>query len=746
MEPAVPAVSRGKAKSVAPYRLTEVLLCTVATVAGGLLYGRFFAGPGYLPPVGAAALTGTASAAVAGWRRWRTYSTLLVAIGGFVLLAGYGVFRSTVEHGLPTRQTAAEIVQGVLGGWTRMLAVAPPADPGPGLLITPVLITWATAFTASTLVLRTRTVFAPVLPALLAFAAALLFVGRQPGVQVTATALFLGAALALVLLRANRTDGEPSRVTAGRLAFGVPVVVVVALLGVLGGLYLPLASGAHRFDLRALLPPPVRVTDMLTPLARLKGQLRAEPPRRLFTVRIDGGARVDRIGVAALDEFDGLSWTSADRFLVAGHQLAVDPALTRSRPVSARFEIEDLDGPFLPVAGRPARLDIASDAGMPIGFGTASGVLVSTAPALHGVGYDLVGEVADRDDGLLRVSPSAMPEYTTLPGGLPPVLDALARQLTATETTPYGKLVAIERHLRGLPYRLDAQPGHSYAALTRLLTGSGEGYAEQHASAFAVLARAAGFPARVAVGYRLGDSSTGTHTVTTRDAHAWAEVHFDGYGWVAFEPTDVPAGPSEPPDDPAAAEELPDPPAVTPPPPAPDRQNTPARPRSDRRGVLGDAALVTGAAMAVAVLVVTGILAMKARRRRRRRHAPGNAARVAGAWQEAVDRLTERGIPMPASLTAHEVADRAASVLGAAADPLVRLAPLTTAAVYAPDEPDDRAVEQAWQLESELRRRLYPGRLSWRRLRAGVDPRPLIAGWRAAGKSRRGDRGNRVIT
>lgn len=744
MEPTVPAVSREKPNSVAPYRLTEVLLCAAATVAGGLLYGRFFAGTEYLPPVCAAALTGTASAAVAGWRRWRTYSTLLVAIGGFVVLAGYGVFRGTIEHGLPTRQTAAEIVQGVLGGWARMLAVAPPADPGADLLITPVLITWATAFTASTLVLRTRTVFVPVLPALLAFAAALLFVGRQPGVQVTATALVLGAALALVLLRAGRTGGEPSRVTAGRLAFGAPVVVVVTLAGVLGGLYLPPASGAHRFDLRALLPPPVRGTDMLTPLAGLKGQLRAEPPRRLFTVRLDGGARVDRIGVAALDAFDGVSWTSADRFLVAGHHLAVDPAMTRSRTVSARFEVEDLDGPFLPVTGRPARLDIDGDAGQPIGFSAASGVLVSTAPALHGVRYDLVGEVADRDDGLLRASPSAAPEYTALPGGLPPVLDALARQLTATGTTPYGKLVAIEEHLRGLPYQLDAQPGHSYAALTRLLTGSGEGYAEQHASAFAVLARAAGFPARVAVGYRLGDSPTGTHTVTTRDAHAWAEVRFDGYGWVVFEPTGMPTGSGELPDDPAAAEELPEPPAV-PPPPAADRQDKAVRPRSDRHGVLGDAALVTGVAMGVAALVVTSILAMKARRRRRHRHAPGNAARVAGAWQEAVDRLTERGIPMPASLTAHEVADRATSVLGAAADPVVRLAPLTTAAVYAPDEPDDRAVEQAWQLEAELRRRLYPRRLSWRRLSAGVDPRPLVAGRRAAGERRRDDRGNKVI-
>jgi hypothetical protein len=54
-----------------------------------------------------------------------------------------------------------------------------------------------------------------------------------------------------------------------------------------------------------------------------------------------------------------------------------------------------------------------------------------------------------------------------------------------------------------------------------------------------VLARAAGLPARLAVGYLSGvyDAETGRYVVTEADAHAWVEIYFPEYGWINFEPT-----------------------------------------------------------------------------------------------------------------------------------------------------------------------------------------------------------------
>ena len=62
------------------------------------------------------------------------------------------------------------------------------------------------------------------------------------------------------------------------------------------------------------------------------------------------------------------------------------------------------------------------------------------------------------------------------------------------------------------------------------------------------MARLAGLPTRIEIGFTPGTSDrTGTYTVTNKNAHAWPEVYFSGYGWVRFEPTaSAPAGVAQP--------------------------------------------------------------------------------------------------------------------------------------------------------------------------------------------------------
>src|SRR6185312_12991464 len=75
-------------------------------------------------------------------------------------------------------------------------------------------------------------------------------------------------------------------------------------------------------------------------------------------------------------------------------------------------------------------------------------------------------------------------------------------------------------------------------ALSEFLFGSHTGYCEQFAGAMAVLARVAGIPARVAVGFTPGlKQPDGTWQITNHDAHSWPEVWFPQAGWVRFEPT-----------------------------------------------------------------------------------------------------------------------------------------------------------------------------------------------------------------
>jgi len=65
------------------------------------------------------------------------------------------------------------------------------------------------------------------------------------------------------------------------------------------------------------------------------------------------------------------------------------------------------------------------------------------------------------------------------------------------------------------------------------------GFCEHFASAFTMLVRAAGIPARVVTGYQGGEFNPlgGYFIVRQSDAHAWSEVWLEGKGWVRKDPT-----------------------------------------------------------------------------------------------------------------------------------------------------------------------------------------------------------------
>ena len=89
--------------------------------------------------------------------------------------------------------------------------------------------------------------------------------------------------------------------------------------------------------------------------------------------------------------------------------------------------------------------------------------------------------------------------------------------------------------------------------------GTKRGFCVQFASAYAVMARTLGIPARVAVGFTPGDArATARYHVSSHDAHAWPEIYLAGIGWThLFDPTPAQqgdtAGGSDLPDDTAAA-------------------------------------------------------------------------------------------------------------------------------------------------------------------------------------------------
>ena len=130
--------------------------------------------------------------------------------------------------------------------------------------------------------------------------------------------------------------------------------------------------------------------------------------------------------------------------------------------------------------------------------------------------------------------------YLDLPDDLPERVRVLARDLTAVAPTPYDRARAIEAYLRQFPYTLDVTaPPATRDVVDYFLFDLRRGYCDYYASAMVVLARAAGLPTRLVVGYAMGtfDESQARYIVSEADAHSWVEVYFPSYGWIEFEPT-----------------------------------------------------------------------------------------------------------------------------------------------------------------------------------------------------------------
>lgn len=116
----------------------------------------------------------------------------------------------------------------------------------------------------------------------------------------------------------------------------------------------------------------------------------------------------------------------------------------------------------------------------------------------------------------------------------------LAREMRAAagSDAAYIEAVLMKFHEEEYFYTLEPPPLGSNP-VDRFLFDTQRGFCEHYASAFAVMMRAAGIPARVVLGYQGGElNPMGGHMIVRQsDAHAWNEVWLDGVGWYRVDPT-----------------------------------------------------------------------------------------------------------------------------------------------------------------------------------------------------------------
>lgn len=132
--------------------------------------------------------------------------------------------------------------------------------------------------------------------------------------------------------------------------------------------------------------------------------------------------------------------------------------------------------------------------------------------------------------------------YLRLPSGSAPRARILARQLRAESRSDADYVQRVLDFIRQQPFYYSRTPPLLRAdPVDEFLFDSRRGFCEHYASAFTVLMRAAGVPARVMTGYLGGEDNplADYFIVRQSDAHAWSEVWLRGQGWVRVDPTAV---------------------------------------------------------------------------------------------------------------------------------------------------------------------------------------------------------------
>ena len=130
--------------------------------------------------------------------------------------------------------------------------------------------------------------------------------------------------------------------------------------------------------------------------------------------------------------------------------------------------------------------------------------------------------------------------YTQLPPGFNPRALALAHRWRE-QGFDDGQVVraAIDMFKSKEFYYTLQPPRLGRNSVDEFLFDTHRGFCEHYASAFTVLMRAAGIPARVVTGYQ-GATQNGVgdyYLVQQSDAHAWSEIWQAGLGWTRLDPT-----------------------------------------------------------------------------------------------------------------------------------------------------------------------------------------------------------------
>jgi len=272
------------------------------------------------------------------------------------------------------------------------------------------------------------------------------------------------------------------------------------------------------------------------------------------TDNADALARYWRAGTYDVYTSNGWINSATDSFTFSPDADELTTPYARRSEVKQTFTFYFPRTSLLIAAAQPIYFDIDAEADAQIVAASGSTLLVDPSIVTSrdllrpGDSDEAISSLSIADIGALRAAGTEYPawianRYLELPDKFPQRVKDLALQIVteADATNPFDQATALERWLRrNIQYNEKIEgPRPGQDGVDYVLFESRAGYCDYYASSMVTMARSLGIPARVAVGYARGtyEESGQVYRVRERDAHAWVEVFFSGFGWLEFEPT-----------------------------------------------------------------------------------------------------------------------------------------------------------------------------------------------------------------
>lgn len=228
----------------------------------------------------------------------------------------------------------------------------------------------------------------------------------------------------------------------------------------------------------------------------------------------------------------------SQRSLVPSGAVSIDiPEYKKRSPLKQEYYIKNIGGDALLAMNEPISITPFDN----YDYSSFKSVYAVESLVSEALPIDLYNAANNYlDDDYFGLSKEEFEWYTALASKNDRVKN-FAFELTDSAPNVYAKAILLLNYFVKGDFRYSLKPGIAPDGdqLSHFLWTTKRGYCSYFALAYATMLRSLQIPCRIAVGFFLDPETEkfGFYPVRSGNAHAWVEIYFPNYGWIAFDPT-----------------------------------------------------------------------------------------------------------------------------------------------------------------------------------------------------------------